>query len=1095
MNIKIRFIFRTIDETFECLDDNFSINIDNENINDFSKAIDSKFTKTLKLAGTERAVAFFKEYYEVRYEGENDFSFIFNSRTGEHCIIYVDDVEVMQGVALLTGITRNKNLNIFEIQVINDVKDILNEFKNLYIDELDDYDYVWTFANVKTLLNTTVNDTFIGVAMSDGECVSQKNISGSYTTAIDISKIPIAANLKKILDKGFEKIGVQYQSSFLNSDRLKALWLCNNKSENLGIWGDSDKILLDFFYNNVTMLDYLPFQLSELTYTDIDNNNYKVYINKYDRNISKWDLMHGWSSFYGQSKYTNFEITVNTSESDELDSYVNGATRHIYLVGNCKYRINLDLENYGITGATANKWRGHIIFRFTDLATNQVETLNYYTDDFMNYSQTYSKNITFEKELEHNCILDIYVQEDIALHENYWDDENEKMFVIDSSCDSISINVRKIAGSQVRLQGSTINLYSQLPHISLYDVIVNLQKMFNLVFSLDKDSEKLVIEPEVDYYKLNEDNLIDITDLVDYSQDIIIEPASTLIDYNKISAKYNISDKDFHNSYCLSQYGRAFGEFKTEFESYTKGELEIKNDFTICKAATYIYNDYYTFTASYENENGNLKKVSADKCFIGVRKVHTHQQVAERLYLWYNENIYSLYGLPQINILDFCSSNFDYCYDTPRVVFSSMDDLPIDNLFYTYYFKVLQEYIQLSGKIVRLKCYFDPITFSTLSKKRVVYWENNYWKLLKVSDWSPAKPVVDVVLLKMIDVEVPAIQPKPHIPDVQWILGGFVRPAQVDIDNLSVTMLDTLSKVGALISNKAGSVNLNEIADAVRYLTDGISKYDKYDYSIVECLLAGGTEIAFPDYTNFNGFRAWPVVEIKNTAFQNIRFTGDFKMNNLEVVNEYEFVESIFDGIFEGIKIKSIGSSAFKLSNFSGSLSLPVCTYVGQYAFFFSDFIGELSLPVCTYVGIAAFTYSNFSGELSLPVCTYVGDAAFYYSDFIGELNLPSCTYVGQDAFYSSNFSGSLNLPVCTYVGQDAFYSSNFSGELSLPSCTFISYNAFLNSNFTQITIGANAELYSNCIGAHSIEFLDDYNANGKLAGTYVWNGSHWIYQ
>ena len=36
------------------------------------------------------------------------------------------------------------------------------------------------------------------------------------------------------------------------------------------------------------------------------------------------------------------------------------------------------------------------------------------------------------------------------------------------------------------------------------------------------------------------------------------------------------------------------------------------------------------------------------------------------------------------------------------------------------------------------------------------------------------RQVVDVTLLKMIDVEVPAIQPKPHIPDVQWILGGFV---------------------------------------------------------------------------------------------------------------------------------------------------------------------------------------------------------------------------------------------------------------------------------------------------------------------------------
>ena len=128
-------------------------------------------------------------------------------------------------------------------------------------------------------------------------------------------------------------------------------------------------------------------------------------------------------------------------------------------------------------------------------------------------------------------------------------------------------------------------------------------------------------------------------------------------------------------------------------------------------------------------------------------------------------------------------------------------------------------------------------------------------------------------------------------------------------------------------------------------------------------------------------------MEIKNTAFRDIRFTGDFKMNNLEVVNVFEFLESRFDGIFEGIKIKNIG----------------------------------------------------------------------------------------RDAFINSNFSGSLNLPMCEYIGDRAFY----------------------NSNFTQITIGANAELGNYCIGAHSDKFIADYNANGKLAGTYVWDEAtqHWIYQ
>ena len=217
---------------------------------------------------------------------------------------------------------------------------------------------------------------------------------------------------------------------------------------------------------------------------------------------------------------------------------------------------------------------------------------------------------------------------------------------------------------------------------------------------------------------------------------------------------------------------------------------------------------------------------------------------------------------------------------------------------------------------------------------------------------------------------------------MQWILGGFVRPAQVDVNNLSVTMLDTLSKTGALISNKAGSVNLNEIADAVRYLTDGIAKYDKYDYSIIECLLADGTEIAFPDYTNFDGLRAYPVVEIKNAVFRFIKFTGDFIMNNLEVVNVFEFSGSRFDGIFEGIKIKNIDGYAFAASNFSGSLSLPVCTYIGEYAFQQSNFNGSLNLPVCNYIGYEAFTDSNFSGSLSLPVCTYIDVYAFLYSNF-----------------------------------------------------------------------------------------------------------------
>jgi len=62
---------------------------------------------------------------------------------------------------------------------------------------------------------------------------------------------------------------------------------------------------------------------------------------------------------------------------------------------------------------------------------------------------------------------------------------------------------------------------------------------------------------------------------------------------------------------------------------------------------------------------------------------------------------------------------------------------------------------------------------------------------------------------------------------------------------------------------------------------------------------------------------------------------------------------------------------------------------------------------------------------------------------------------------------------------------------------TTVGNDAFRNSNFTTITIGANATLGTNCIGAHSAEFINDYAANNKLAGTYVWDAgtNHWVYQ
>ena len=311
-------------------------------------------------------------------------------------------------------------------------------------------------------------------------------------------------------------------------------------------------------------------------------------------------------------------------------------------------------------------------------------------------------------------------------------------------------------------------------------------------------------------------------------------------------------------------------------------------------------------------------------------------------------------------------------------------------------------------------------------------------------------------------------------------------------------------------------INENEIG---RYMQDSIAKYDKYDFAIIECFLEDNIEIAFPDYTYFNGLRAFPVNEIKNTVFRYIKFTGDFVMDNLEVANDYEFYSSVFTSDFNCPNLKTIGQYAFRYSQFTGDFNCPNLHTIGQYAFYLSVFTGNFNCPNLQTVGYSAFYYSQFNGEFNCPNLQTIRNNAFAVSQFTGEFNCqkvqavgnyafrnciftgdfncPNLQEVGYYAFQNSQFNGVFNCPDLQSVGNSAFRDSEFNGSFNCPACEEIGQDSFLNSTFTTITIGANANLGTGCIGAHSAEFINDYAANGKLAGTYVWDAgtNHWIYQ
>lgn len=150
----------------------------------------------------------------------------------------------------------------------------------------------------------------------------------------------------------------------------------------------------------------------------------------------------------------------------------------------------------------------------------------------------------------------------------------------------------------------------------------------------------------------------------------------------------------------------------------------------------------------------------------------------------------------------------------------------------------------------------------------------------------------------------------------------------------------------------------------------------------------------------------------------------------------------------------------------------------------------------CKEIGNSAFKNSKFTGDLDLPNVKLILDFAFKNSQFNGRLNLSKCKWISTEAFFNSKFIGNADFPECQIIEDFAFYNGRFSGNLNIPKCKEIHPNAFGSSNFSQINIGKNiTELWENCIGKHTEEFIDAYNKNNRKGGIYKWNSNEKMWE
>ena len=183
-----------------------------------------------------------------------------------------------------------------------------------------------------------------------------------------------------------------------------------------------------------------------------------------------------------------------------------------------------------------------------------------------------------------------------------------------------------------------------------------------------------------------------------------------------------------------------------------------------------------------------------------------------------------------------------------------------------------------------------------------------------------------------------------------------------------------------------------------------------------------------------------------------------------------------------------------------GSIIIPYgVSAIGEFAFYRNQLDSVIIPDSVTTIGQGAFSNNRLSTVTISNNVSMIGINAFS-NNYLTSISFPDSVTIISGGAFSRNRLTAVTLPnTITTIGAGAF-SRNQLAAISLPeSVTRIWEGAFEGNNITMITIGANVEIVDELWGVKvstfENEFADFYRAQGRRAGTYIFDGEAWSFQ
>jgi len=648
----------------------------------------SDWSKTVVLPGTKANNVLFGNIFEVDHTvlGNGQFSPNFNPNKKADVLVLVDGFEQLRGFIRLIQINVLDNDTIeYECSLHGQTADLFTTLGNAKLSELsfDEYNHVLNKINVTNSWDTSIVKNGSSQAFQYGEgyvyaqMLSKYGSQNNNTSQWRVDDHVPSLYAKTIIDKIFASTPYTYTAdSFFNTDRFKRLVIPYN---NFGFEADE------------TALTTRLFQAGFNSATIILNPNDIIPLNN--------DSTGGNFDNGGNFNTTTYRYIAPLGGSYDFFLKVNAVSTVSVPIPSADYGVltfglfknNVLVKTF--SGISDNESNDAWFFDYTDVQTIQLISGDYVQVKFLNHR---------------------------------W---------LDVGYGSVTLSLSNDSKFYNHVDASTF-AYNNTIDFGLFfagddlqkDMLSNFVKMFNLYIEQDiLNPKSLRFVPRDEFYN---GSTKDWTKKLDYSQNVTIVPMGNL-EANPYTFTFKEGQDQYNKDYKQSA-ARIYGDRIIRIDNdFVKEEKKIEVTF----APTILFQAddskrYYSAIFNSNNDKGQLRCLY----FGGVKTTQVYEVYETNPTNTPNINKYPL--ILHIDNVD--NMQFDLNFGMPLNVISSKGlSYSNQNLVNVYWYKTIREITDKNSKILRAYFRITPYDWYTLQFKDLYFFEGQYWRLNKISDYNP----------------------------------------------------------------------------------------------------------------------------------------------------------------------------------------------------------------------------------------------------------------------------------------------------------------------------------------------------------------------